>query len=81
MICLDGCPCHDGCPLGCVDCDNKACSIFIYQNPILGETRGLRDSQYNSVIKFVGLDYAEPPVRFAAPVMKLYTDDFVGQYG
>ena len=24
-MCLDACPCHADCPLGCVDCDNWSC--------------------------------------------------------
>ena len=32
FICIDACPCHADCPLGCIDCDSWACQN-ICQNP------------------------------------------------
>ena len=37
--------------------------------------RGLQDKNYDDVVKFLGIFYADKPVRFAAPVMKDFEGD------
>ena len=38
---------------------------------------GLSDLTYTGIVKFYAIPYAEPPVRFAAPVMKEITGELI----